>query len=394
MKKRIGIIGNGVAGLQLAYALKDEFDVTMHHYEDPADIRQGRIRSTQVHFHPAVERGQRAGMPAAEEAPPIQTIHFSMGAQKLFVGRLAGPAKSVDQRLAFAAGTSDLMEQGVRLRKDRVMPSDIGALADNYDLVIDATGKSGPLFPFPVEQALTPFQTPQRKCSVGYFTGVSPVSPAGVSITVLPGAGEMFEIPAFTDKGPVTILFIEAVPEGPLDAFKGVKSAAEFEERMKATVQLHFPAIQGRVDAEHFALVDHHAYLQTAITPVVRRPYVMHGDKLILGCGDSAVLADPITGQGCNTASYCAEQLVATLMDHKETSWDEQVGIAYWKRTHPYVTAVTEWTNAMTGPLPEHIAQLLMQAAGDQETADRIAHWFEHPPRAYEAFFQSAARTD
>ncbi|TYP72066.1 styrene monooxygenase/indole monooxygenase family protein [Paenibacillus methanolicus] len=391
MTKRIGIIGNGVAGLQLAYALKQEFDVTLHHYEDPADIRQGRIRSTQVHFHPAVERAQR--MPAVDEAPLIQTIHFSMGAQKLFVGRLAGPAKSVDQRLAFAAGMSDLMRQGVVFRKDRVMPNEIGSLAETYDLLIDATGKAGPLFPFPVEQELTPLQSPQRKCIVGYFTGVSPVAPAGVSITVLPGAGELFEIPAYTEKGPVTILFIEAVPEGPLDAFKGIKSAPDFEERMRATVQQHFPAIEARIHAEHFALVDHGAYLQTAITPVVRRPYAMHDDKLILGCGDSVILADPITGQGCNTASYCAEQLVATLLEHQESPWDEQVGLAYWSRIRPYVAAVTDWTNAMLGPMPGHIVQLLMQAAGDQETADRIAHWFEQPSSAYAAFFQSSERS-
>ncbi|MBB3109619.1 2-polyprenyl-6-methoxyphenol hydroxylase-like FAD-dependent oxidoreductase [Paenibacillus phyllosphaerae] len=392
MRKRIGIIGNGVAGLQLAYSLKNEFDVTVHHYEDLDEIRQGRIRSTQVHFHPALERAQRFGMQAVDGAPPIHTIHFNMGSQKLFVGKLASPAKSVDQRYAFAAGTSDLTRQGVIFRKARVKPNEIGELAENYDLLIDTTGKSGPLFPFPIEQELTPFQTPQRKCIVGYFTGVSPVMPEGISITVLPGAGEMFEIPALTEKGPVTILFIEAVPEGPLDAFKGIKSAQDFEERMKTIVHNHFPGVYARIHAEHFSLVEHGAYLQTAITPIVRRPYGMHGDRLILGCGDSAILADPITGQGCNTASYCAEQLLTTLLEHKDSPWDEQVGMAYWCRIRPYVTAVTNWTNAMTGPLPEHIAQMLMQAAQEQEIANRIAHWFEHPSSAYEAFTQASER--
>jgi flavin-dependent dehydrogenase len=118
----------------------------------------------------------------------------------------------------------------------------------------------------------------------------------------------------------------------------------------------------------------------------------MLDDTLVLGCGDSVILADPITGQGCNTASYCAEQLFETLITHKESLWDENVGIEYWGRTRPYVTAVTEWTNAMTGPLPEHIVQILMQAAADQQTADQVAHWFEKPSKAHEAFFPNNNR--
>ncbi|GIP00540.1 hypothetical protein J14TS5_56250 [Paenibacillus lautus] len=62
------------------------------------------------------------------------------------------------------------------------------------------------------------------------------------------------------------------------------------------------------------------------------------------------------------------------------------MGIDYWNRTKQYITAVTEWTNAMTEPLPEHIAGLLMQAASDQMTADGIAAWFENSIKAYKPF--------
>jgi flavin-dependent dehydrogenase len=99
------------------------------------------------------------------------------------------------------------------------------------------------------------------------------------------------------------------VPEGPLDVFKGVKSAEEFEERMKSLLLANSSEIYRRVDLDHFSLVDEAAYLLTPITPVVQRPYQILNDTLVLGCGDSVILADPITGQGCNTASYCAEQL-------------------------------------------------------------------------------------
>jgi flavin-dependent dehydrogenase len=387
MIKQIGIIGSGTAGLQLAYSLKNDFDVTMLHYEEPDEIRRGRIQSTQVHFRPTLDREQRFHMPELGTVPSIKTIHFSMGQQKLFVGRLTGEASSVDQRMAFSKAMDDLAEQGVRFHKARVTRDEIEALAESYDLLIDATGKSGPLASFPVEEKLTPFNTPQRKCIVGYFTGVAPVEPEGISITVVPGAGEMFEIPALTEQGPVTVLFIEALPGGFLDSFIGMRNAQDFLQRMGSILQEYFPEIHSRIDPDRFLLVDEAAYLQTAITPVIRRPYLMLNGTLVLGCGDSVFLSDPITGQGCNTASYCAERLYETLLSYKGSTWDEKVGIDYWSRTRPYVTAVTEWTNAMTGPLPEHIVQMLMQAAAEQQVADRIAHWFEEPTKAHEAFF-------
>lgn len=79
MTKQIGIIGSGAAGLQLAYSLKNEFDVMLLHHEEQDEVRRGRIRSTQVHFQATTEREQRFRMPAIEGAPLIKTVHFSMG---------------------------------------------------------------------------------------------------------------------------------------------------------------------------------------------------------------------------------------------------------------------------------------------------------------------------
>ncbi|MEC1159058.1 hypothetical protein [Cytobacillus horneckiae] len=42
----------------------------------------------------------------------------------------------------------------------------------------------------------------------------------------------------------------------------------------------------------------------------------------------------------------------------------------------------------MLQPLPQHVVQLLLQAANDRSKADCIAEWFEQPDKAYRAFFQ------
>ncbi|PTX49808.1 flavin-dependent dehydrogenase [Melghirimyces profundicolus] len=344
MKRRVGIMGGGSAGLQLAYSLKDEFEVTVFHHRSADQVRQGRILSTQVHFGGTLERECRFHMPEWDSAPPIHHIHLTIGDQKLFVGKLVRMASSVDQRWAYARGMMDLAEKGVDFRLKRVYRDELESLAGEFDLLVDATGKSGPLAPFPVLEEWTPFQRPQRKCIVGYFKGVKLNEPPGVGVTVLPGVGEMFEIPALTERGPVDILFIEAVPDGVLDAFKGVKTTEAFTERMENVTRRFFPEIHGRIAPGEFGLVDENAYLQVALTPAIRRPYLSVNGTPVIGCGDSVFLNDPITGQGSNVSSYCAEQLYETLITYQVAEWDEQVGQTYWERSQPFVRAVTEWT--------------------------------------------------
>ncbi|WP_245592224.1 styrene monooxygenase/indole monooxygenase family protein [Ectobacillus panaciterrae] len=386
LKRRICIVGSGTAGLHLAYALKEEFDVTVIHHRSVDQIRNGRIMSTQVHFGATRRRENRFAMPKWDEQALIESIHISIGNQKLFTGMLKEPALSVDQRLYFSHCIEDLAEKGVSFRLKKVVKENIETLTDEFDLVIDCTGKSGPLMPFPIEEELSPFQTPQRKCIVGYFLGIKPNTPQGIGVTVLPELGEMFEIPAITEHGPVTILFIMAIPNRNLDVFQGIKTAEEFTLKMRTATQKFFPEIHKRIAEEKFSLCDEHGFLQTAIIPAIRKPYLTVKNKLVVGCGDSVFLNDPITGQGCNLSSYCAEKLYETLIEFKDSTWNTQVGESYWNRTKQFVKEVTEWTNAMTLPLPEHVIQLLLQGAKDQAKADEIAEWFADPRTAYQDF--------
>ncbi|MCM3092737.1 MULTISPECIES: styrene monooxygenase/indole monooxygenase family protein [unclassified Cytobacillus] len=388
MSRKICIIGSGTAGLQLAYSLKEEFDVTIIHSNSSEKIQNGRIMSTQVHFGPTRTRENRFNMPKWDEKTLINSIHMTIGDQKLFVGKLQEPALSVDQRLYFSQCLDDLENKGVSTRLLRVNKDQAESLANEFDLIIDCTGKSGPIFPFPIEEELSPFQVPQRKCIVGYFTGIKPVVPLGVSVTVLPEIGEMFEIPAITEHGPVTILFIMAIPDRELDVFKEIKHEKEFTNQMRNVTKQYFKDIHERIDQDRFALSDENAFLKVAIKPVIRKPYATMKNKLIVGCGDSVFLNDPITGQGCNLSSYCAEQLYETIIQNKNSKWDNQLGEEYWNRTKPFVKEVTAWTNAMTQALPEHVVRTLLSGAEDQKIADEAAEWFENPRKAYSAFFQ------
>jgi 2-polyprenyl-6-methoxyphenol hydroxylase-like FAD-dependent oxidoreductase len=390
MKRRICIVGTGTAGLHLAYALKNEFDVTVISHRTAEQIRNGRIQSTQVHFGSTLERERRFSMPKWSEHTRIESIHMTIGQQKLFAGMLAEPALSVDQRFYFSHCLEELKERKVPVLFKKINEENLNELIEEFDLVIDCTGKKGPLFPFPIEKDFSPFQTPQRKCIVGYFRGIKPLTPQGINVTILPGEGEMFEIPALTDQGPVTILFIMAIQEKSLDVFKAIRSSDEFTLKIRTVLQTFFPEIASRIVEESFALNDEKGFLQTAITPVIRKPYTFIQNKIAVGCGDSVFLNDPITGQGCNLSSYCAEKLYETLIEFKDEPWNSQLGESYWDRTKPLVKQVTEWTNAMTMPMPEHVIEQILQGSEEQAKADRIAGWFADPSTAYQDIFQGS----
>jgi hypothetical protein len=387
LKKRIAIIGSGTAGLQLAYALREEFEVKVFHWRSADEIKSGRVMSTQVHFGTTRERERRFNMPVWNEQSLIKSIHINLGDQKLFTGLLNEPALSVDQRLYFSTCLNDLTHKGVSFTLQKIDSNTPLPFMDDVDLVIDCTGKAGPLFPFPIEKEQSPFRMPKRKCIVGYFSGIAPLNPQGIGVTVIPELGEMFEIPAVTETGPVTILFMMPLPNRPLDLFQGIKTPQDFTQKMFETVYSFFPDIYARINEATFSLCDKQGFLQTAITPVIRKPYTIYQDTLVLGCGDSVFLNDPITGQGCNLASYCAEQLYEILIDYKDSTWNEKLGETYWEQTKPFVTQVTEWTNAMTDPLPSHIVGMLLEGAKNQQIANQIAEWFANPVSAHQAFF-------
>jgi flavin-dependent dehydrogenase len=190
-----------------------------------------------------------------------------------------------------------------------------------------------------------------------------------------------------TKHGLARSLLLEAVPGGALDKIRGEKGPVDFAAKMKTVLREHFPSVYERVDEKEFRLVDENAYTRVAINPEVRLPYTTFNNTLVLGCGDSVAINDPITGQGANTASFCAEQLFNTLMDNLEGSWDENVGKEYWSRIDEYVVSVSQWTNGMMGPLSESFIEAINGASSNQFLADRFVNLFHNPIAANNVFF-------
>ncbi|KRF13574.1 styrene monooxygenase/indole monooxygenase family protein [Paenibacillus sp. Soil787] len=389
---KVAIIGSGIGGLTLAYALaKDSrFQTTMFTYKDAEEIRNGRIPSTQVHFDRLLNTEARFDIPDYGDVYEIKKLEFLVNGQKMFKGNVKNRAVSVDQRIYLSVLLDGLGNKGVDIRKSRISKEYLSDLTDEFDIIVDCTGKIGPIAPFPVcgEIMNTP-HTPLRVCSAGFFHGLASDEGNKMSYNIVPGQGELFELSTTTKHGLVRTLFLEAIPGSELDRMKGDKGAEDFAIGLRDILETYFPHIFDRVNRKDFRLVDPMAYIRIAIKPEVRIPYTTVNGTLILGCGDSVVLNDPITGQGANAASYCAEMLYNVLSENIHTKWDGSLGELYWERIKEYMIKMSEWTNAMMGPLSEPFTKFLGMASQNQEIADKFVNMFTNPIEAHEVFFKN-----
>ncbi|MEV7774339.1 styrene monooxygenase/indole monooxygenase family protein [Kitasatospora sp. NPDC086791] len=387
--RRILIVGAGQAGLQLALGLQShDYDVTVLTERTGEEVRAGRVLSTQCMFDSALRTERALGLDLwADRAPRIEGVGVSVagpdGARAVdWVGRLDACAQSVDQRLKTSTWLELFAERGGRVELRKVTAADLQHLAGSYDLVLVASGKSGLGSLFERDHLHSPHQRPQRALAAAYVHGLAPRSehdfPA-MRCNLVPGVGELLVIPALTRSGPCDILFWEARPGGPADAFDGLRDPAE---HLRVTLELMRTFTPWEYDRARSGveLTDAGATLAGRFTPVVRRPVgELPGGGAVLGMADVVVTNDPITGQGANNAAKCAAGYLAAILAHGGKPFDRDFQQAafdgFWATAGP----VTTWTNAMLAPPPPHVLDLFVAAGRHRAVADRFANDFDDP---------------
>ena len=383
--RKILIVGAGQAGLQLALGLAaHDYDVTVMSARTPDELRSGFPLSTQAMFEPALVTERRHGLNLWErQAPRIDGLHVSLSmpgtAPVLDVyGRLAAPARSVDQRVKMAGWLELAGRRGVTVVHRQVAAADLDALAGGHDLTVVAAGRGDLTALFERDPDRSPLTAPARALAVAYVHGLQPDPAFGIGHVAnhtVAGAGELFVMPALTLSGPCDVLFWEAVPGGPLD----VVDPQDVLPGMLRLIKDHLPWVHERAGGVEAAGA--RATLTGRFTPVVRRPVaVLPGGGAVLGLGDVVIQNDPLTGQGANTAAKAADHCLAAIVAHGDrrfdAAWMTAVSESFWQA---HGRAVTQWTNLMLGPPPEHLQRLLGAAARHQPTADRLANGFADP---------------
>ncbi|MGW9171109.1 styrene monooxygenase/indole monooxygenase family protein [Streptomyces decoyicus] len=408
--RKILIVGAGQSGLQLALGLQTQgYEVTLMSNRTPDEIRAGRVMSTQCMFDTALQHERDLQINFWEnQAPRIEGLGVSVaapgshespeGSQRAidWVGKLDGYAQSVDQRVKMAGWMETFAQRGGQLVIHGVAVSDLDFFASRYDLTLVSAGKGELVSMFGRDASRSPYDAPQRALAVSYVHGMGPRPEHpefdAVRCNLVPGVGELFVMPTFTNSGRADILFWEGIPGGPLDVFQGVKDPNEHLALTLELMEKFLPWEYAR--STKAELTDANGTLAGRYAPTVRNPIGrLPSGGLVLGVADVVVANDPITGQGSNSASKCAASYLASIVERGDrpfdADWMQTAFDRYWNTAQH----VTKWTNAMLAPPPEHILNLIGAAGQLQPVADRFANGF-NDPSDFENFFYEPEKTN
>ncbi|MER7662857.1 MULTISPECIES: styrene monooxygenase/indole monooxygenase family protein [unclassified Streptomyces] len=401
--RKILIVGAGQSGLQLALGLQSQgYEVTLMSNRTADEIRSGRVMSTQCMFHTALQHERDLGINFWEsQAPRIEGLGVSVAgpeSQRVidWVGKLDGIAQSVDQRVKMAGWMETFAQRGGQLVIHGAAVSDLDFFSRTYDLVLVSAGKGELVSMFGRDASRSPYDAPQRALAVAYVHGLGPRPEHpdfdAVRCNLIPGVGELFVMPSFTNSGRADILFWEGIPGGPLDAFQGIKDPAEHLSLTLELMERFTPWEYAR--ATKVELTDAGGTLSGRYAPTVRNPIGrLPGGGLVLGVADVVVANDPITGQGSNSASKCAAAYLSSIVEHGDKPFDETWMQSTFDRYWDTARHVTKWTNAMLGVPPEHVLNLIGAGGQFQPVADRFANGF-NDPADFENFFFDPALTE
>jgi Styrene monooxygenase A putative substrate binding domain len=402
--RNVLVVGAGQSGLQLALMLQEHaYDVTVMSARTPEEIRGGRVMSTQAMFHTALEHERAHGLNLWEsEAVRIEGLGVSVlapdGSRALdWFGQLDHHGQSVDQRVKMAGWIELFEERGGKVIIHGVSTGDLDALTSHYDLVVVAAGKGELVQLFDRDPERSPFTAPQRALSLAYVHGLAPrpehPDAAGVRFNIAPGVGELFVIPSYTLSGNCDILFFEGIPGGPLDVFADAPGPDEHLRRLLDLVRTYVPWEFER--CANVELTDARATLAGGYPPVVRRPVgELPSGGLVLGMADVVVANDPITGQGSNNAAKCAVSYLDSILAQGDKPFDRDWMTAAFEKYWDYAQFVTTWTNALLGPPPEHVLQILGTAQAKDAVARRFVNGFDYPPDYFEWFMDPGKTAD
>ena len=390
--KSIGIVGSGIAGLQLGLFLqKHGASPVIYSDKSPDQIRETRLSCLVIRFAHTLERERALGVDHWNFPDfGIEGVHMNLGIEApiTWIGSMSPSASAVDMRIYQSTLLEDFAERGGKVVIENLSASDVTRLSDQHDLMVVASGRGSLAEMFARDPERSPYSHPMRHLTGAFFRGLDFPNPLGVVQCVSPGNGEIFQAPFMTFSGRVCSLLFEGIPGQAFEVLMQTRyedNPQRFDQTVLELLRAHAPAIYAKVNEKEFGAVRAQDVIQGAITPTVRRGYAALGNgKFALATGDLHILNDPIIAQGANTASRCAERLSGELL--KDVQADEAFCRETAEKLWQAGRAATEWTNLMLQAPPPHVLELFVAAAQNQALADELVQNFDSPERNLENF--------
>ncbi len=396
---RITIVGAGQSGLQLGIGLLQAgYDVRCVSNRTAAEIREGRVTSSQCMFANALDHERALGIDFWDDScPPVEGIGLAVpnpdapGTKAIdWAARLERPAQSVDQRVKFPLWMEHFASLGGDLVIHEAAVADLEAYANDSDLVVVAAGKGEITQLFERDAERSQFDQPMRALALTYVTGMTPRPEfSAVCFNLVPGVGEYFVFPAETVTGDCEIMVFEGVPGGPMDCWGDVSTPEEHLAKSKWILETFLPWEAER--CHDIELTDANGILAGRFPPTVRHPVgTLPSGRSVLGMADAVLLNDPITGQGSNNAAKGAAVYLRRIVERGDgpfdVAWMQETFEELWE----YAGKVVGWTNALLTPPPPHVLNLLGAAGQFPAIAHRFANGFDDPRDFYEWFMDPA----
>lgn len=381
----IGVIGSGPGGLHLGLFLqKHDVKPTLYSERTPDQIRASKLPNTAIHWWNVRKREAELGVDHWEGGQVGNQFWVGLPQPLVFRGNFTAKSGIVDNRLYCATLLEDYVKRGGEVKYGAVRAEDLVGLSEKHDLVVISTGKGSmtELFPRVPEYSLT---EPKRRLCTGIYRGITNPQPEVLGVNLVPGTGELYEMPYLTFDGKHTALFIFVVPGGPWESVMAVRyedNPKKFNETVLGIVSAHFPHIRERIRENEFGLRSALDYLQGAITPTVRRAYAkLANGRYVVAIGDLHVTNDPLMGQGVGCATNGAFVVGQAILDDG-LAFDEMFCKRVEEQMWSFTRDATAWNNHMlqVPPAPNTV-DLIIAASKNQVLADAFADNFAAPSK-------------
>ncbi len=394
--RHIAIIGAGQAGLLLGIGLVDRgYGVTLISDRTKEEILHGPAPAGSVVFHDALEVERELGLSLWDDvAVMAEAVHIDVGAPGGGLGlsieaRLNHPGLCVDQRVKSARWIEIFARRGGRFVTKPVTVSDLEAIVRDNDLVVVAAGRGEISRLFPRDDARSPFREAPRRIALMILRAL-PVfanfKTPGVKFRILPGAGEIFSAPMYTEeKGQIGFVGLEAIPGGPMDRFvAGMRPEAQldlFKELFRELVPWDYDAIRD------VALGEERAYVFPPIVPTVRRPWgALPSGAVVMGIADAVNLLDPIAAQGANNAAKMARLYRERIVAHGDRPFDAAWMEGVFEEAWGYLRHGNLLAEKLLQPPAPHAMEIMGAASQNPVVASRLINGFTHPPSLFPWF--------
>ncbi|MDY0251477.1 MAG: styrene monooxygenase/indole monooxygenase family protein [Pseudomonas sp.] len=402
--KTITIIGAGQAGLQLGIGLlKNGYKVNIVSNRTAKEISIGRVPSSQSMYDMALSYERELGIAFwDDECPPADGLYVRAGhnANEFMIDWKVnwkslgkGPVQAVDQRMKMPRWMDEFQRLGGTLIIRDADIDDLEFFAASSDLVIIASGKGeiGKLFERDEERSQ--LDKPQRVISLTYVHGMLPHEDySAVTINIKPGVGEYINFPGLTHTGACDIINLEGIPGGPMDCWDAVKSP---QEHLKLAIDLiheFFPWEAYR--CKNLSLTDDLGILAGRVTPTVRKPIgVLPSGRTVLGMADVLVLNDPMTGQGSNNASKCANVYMNAIINHQGKTFDDDWKQETFERFWDYAEWAAKLVNTHILPPTNPLLNIFTACNNNPELAAEVANGF-NDPRTLNPWYYDAEKAE